>query len=243
MNNYEKFARHLAIKGWDKKTQDRLSSAHIFVAGAGGLGSPLLLNLAASGVGEITICDYDTVSISNLNRQILYNENDIDKSKVFTAAERLNSLNSSIKINSINETLSEKMEEQISSADLMIDCLDNFKARFILNKISLKTGIPFIHAGVSEYYGQITFIKPDETPCLGCFVQSDAENKNPGIIGATAGIVGSMQALEAIKYITGIGDNLKNRIIFIDGKTFDFTTINISKNPSCLYCGKKEIKQ
>ncbi len=239
MTDYGKYARHLAIDGWTEKNQDRLSSAHIFVAGAGGLGSPLLLNLTSAGVGEITICDFDTVSLTNLNRQILYNESDIDRSKVHTAAERLNLLNSTTKINCIDSPLSEKMKNQIESADLIIDCLDNFKARFILNQLSLETGIPFIHAGVSEYYGQISFIQPGETPCLGCFVQSDAENKNPGIIGAVAGILGSMQALEAIKFITGIGDNLKNRILFVDGKTMDFNIININKNPSCIYCGNK----
>jgi len=239
MINYEKYARHLAIKDWTQETQDRLSSAHVFVAGAGGLGSPLLFNLTAAGVGEITICDYDTVSISNLNRQYLYNETDIDKSKVLTAAERLKKINSITKFNCIDSPLSEEMRPQIESADLIIDCLDNFKARFILNKLALDIGIPFIHAGVSEYYGQITFIQPDETPCLGCFFQSDTENNNTGIIGAAAGIIGSMQALEAIKYITGTGENLKNKILFVDGKTMDFTTININKNPSCIYCGNK----
>jgi len=233
---YEKYARHLAIKGWSEDTQDRLTSAHVFVAGAGGLGSPVLFNLAAAGIGEFTICDFDTVSVTNLNRQVLYRESDVGKYKVFTAAERIRELNSTVKINSIDKPLSDETTDIVKSADIIIDCLDNFKGRFILNRISLDTGIPLIHAGVSEYYGQITFLKPGETPCLGCFVHSDAENKNPGIIGATAGILGSMQALEAVKYLTGTGSNLTNTILFVDGKTMEFTRVNITKNPSCSFC-------
>jgi len=235
-DKYEKYARHLAIKEWSEETQERLTSAHVFVAGAGGLGSPVLFNLAAAGIGEFTICDFDTVSVSNLNRQVLYRESDVGKSKVFTAAERIRELNSTVKINCIDTPLTDETIDRIKSAHIIIDCLDNFKGRFILNRISLDTGIPLIHAGVSEYYGQITFLKPGETPCLGCFVHSDAENKNPGIIGATAGILGSMQALEAVKYITGTGTNLKNTILFVDGKTMEFTRVNITKNPSCTYC-------
>ncbi len=235
-DKYEKYARHLAIKEWSEDTQERLTSAHVFVAGAGGLGSPVLFNLAAAGIGEFTICDFDTVSLSNLNRQVLYRESDVGKYKVFTAAERIRELNSSVKINSIDKPLSDETTDIVKSADIIIDCLDNFKGRFILNRISLDTGIPLIHAGVSEYYGQITFLKPGETPCLGCFVHSDAENKNPGIIGATAGILGSMQALEAVKYLTGTGSNLKNTILFVDGKTMEFTRVNITKNPSCSFC-------
>lgn len=240
INIKEKYARHLEIKGWTDETQEKLYSAHVFVAGAGGLGSPLLFNLAAAGIGNLTICDFDVVSTSNLNRQFLYRENDIGKSKVFTAADRLKELNSSINITCIDTPLSDEMSDSLKSADLIIDCLDNFTGRFILNRMSLENGIPLIHAGISEFFGQITFLKPGETPCLACFVQSDAENSNPGIIGATAGILGSIQALEAIKYITGIGDNLINRILFIDGKTMEFTIININKNPACLCCGTKE---
>lgn len=239
MTYSEKYSRHLAIQGWSEETQNLLSSAHIFVAGAGGLGSPVLLYLAAAGIGEITICDFDTVSVSNLNRQILYNDNDINRSKVLTASQKIESLNSRIKINTIDKPLSHDYVDRVKSADLLIDCLDNFQGRFILNKLSLETGKPLIHAGVSEYYGQITFLEPGETPCLGCFVNSEAENRNPGIIGATAGIIGSIQALEAVKYITGKGENLKNRILFFDGKTMDFTMVNINKNPSCRYCGNK----
>lgn len=240
-NIHEKYSRHLAIKDWSDETQKKLASAHVFVAGAGGLGSPLLFYLAGAGIGNLTICDFDVVSASNLNRQILYTENDIGKSKVFTAAKRLKELNSSINITCINSSLSEDILDNIKPVDLIIDCLDNFKGRFILNKMSLKKNIPLVHAGISEFFGQITFLKPGETPCLACFVEPDSENSSPGIIGATAGILGSMQAMEAIKYITGTGENLANRILFVDCKTMEFTIININKNPACSCCSKKEI--
>lgn len=240
-NINEKYARHLAIKGWTAETQQKLISAHVFVAGAGGLGSPLLLNLVGAGIGNLTICDFDVVSISNLNRQILYSENDIGKSKVFTAAKRLKELNSSINITCIDTPLSEDILDNLKPVDLIIDCLDNFEGRFILNRMSLEKKIPLVHAGISEFFGQITFLEPGETPCLACFVQSDSENSSPGIIGATAGILGSMQAMEAIKYLTDTGENLKNKILFVDCKTMEFTLININKNPACPCCGKKEI--
>ncbi len=241
INIHEKYSRHLTIKGWSDETQKKLTSAHIFVAGAGGLGSPLLFYLAGAGIGNLTICDFDTVSASNLNRQILYTENDIGKSKVFTAARRLKELNSCINITCINTPLSENILDNIEPVDLIIDCLDNFKGRFILNNLSLEKNKPLVHAGISEFFGQITFLKPGETPCLACFVEPDSENSSPGIIGATAGILGSMQAMEAIKYITGIGENLKNRILFVDCKTMEFTIINISKNTACSCCREREI--
>ena len=169
-DDLERYARHLAITGWEIHTQNSLNNAHVFVAGAGGLGSPLLLYLAAAGIKNFTICDYDIVSVSNLNRQILYGETDTGKSKVLKASEKLTKIDKRIQVQILETPLNTEMQSIAAKTDLIIDCLDNFKGRFILNDIAIKTGKPFIHAGVSEYYGQITFIVPGETPCLGCFI-------------------------------------------------------------------------
>ena len=124
----------------------------------------------------------------------------------------------------------------VGNADIIVDCLDNFKARHILNTVSVRKKIPMVHAGVSEMRGQITFLQPPETPCLACFLPAKDSKKKNNILGATAGVMGSLQALEAIKYLTGIGQTLKNRLLFWDGISMNFETITIRKNPRCKIC-------
>lgn len=232
----ERYSRQIKISGWDVSTQEKLKASSVFVAGAGGLGSPVIYYLAAAGVGCIKICDNDKIEISNLNRQILYTPADTGKWKAETASEKISSFNNSVTVKYFPENLSMYHIDEVKGCDLILDCLDNFESRHLLNRISLQTDIPMIHTGVSEYYAQITFLQPGETPCLACFIPENLKKENNGITGAMAGIAGSIQALEAIKYLTGTGDLLKNRILYIDGKSMNFTTINISKNPQCKIC-------
>ncbi len=235
-NDINRYRRHFSIKDWDQHTQEKLKSSKIFIAGAGGLGSPLLLYLAGAGAGHLTVCDYDSVDLTNLNRQILYNDSDIGKNKASAAADALKRLNGDIEVKFINDAVSLSMESEIESCDLIVDCLDNFKTRHILNEISVKSGIPLIHGGVSEYYGQVTFIKPGETACLSCFSPDSSDKSSSGILGAVAGTIGSIQALEAVKYITQTGELLKDRLLFFDGLKMEFTTLKISRNPKCSIC-------
>ncbi len=233
-----RYKRQLEMPGWDISIQEKLKNASVFVAGAGGLGSPVLYYLAAAGVGHIKICDRDKVELSNLNRQILYSAADTDMWKAETASRKISSLNDSIKITSFNTDAGWNLLDVIKECDIIIDCFDNFESRHILNRISLQTGIPMMHAGVSEYYGQMTFLQPGETPCLACFIPENIKKETRGIVGAMAGIVGSMQAMEVVKYLTGSGDLLKNRLLHIDGKAMNITTINMKKNPECKVCSK-----
>ncbi len=231
LNTYE---RQLGIKSWN---QEKLKSSTVFVAGAGGLGSVVLYYIASAGVGNIIICDYDKIDYSNLNRQILHSTKRIGKNKALSAFETLNDLNPYINIKVITEKITDtNSDDLIDKAELIIDCLDNFKTRHILNRISVKKNIPYIHGGVSEFNGQVTFLNPPETPCLNCIIPDKDSIKKNSIAGATAGIIGSIQAAEAIKFLNGIGTTLKNRLLFFDGLSMKFTEINISRNTSCKVC-------
>lgn len=234
----KRYQRHFNINGWDISTQLKLKEASVFVAGAGGLGSVVLYYLAAAGVGRIIFCDRDIVEPGNLNRQILYETDDIAKAKVDAAQEKLTAFNSNIDLIPVKGEISTDTALLLSGCSLIIDCLDNFRSRHILNSLSVDLNIPMIHAGVTEFYSQITFLKPGHTPCLACFIQDTKETAEKGIVGAMAGITGSIQALEAVKYLTGSGELLLNRILFIDMKNLSFNTMKISRKPDCAVCSK-----
>lgn len=235
-NELKRYKRQMEIPGWDISTQERLKNSTVFVAGAGGLGSPVLYYLAAAGIGHIKVCDRDKIELSNLNRQILYKTSDTGMFKAETASERAADLNDSVRVTFFNSEAGMQMYNEIRDCDIIVDCLDNFSSRHILNRISLETGIPMMHAGVSEYYAQMTFLQPGVTPCLACFIPEEINITPGGITGAMAGIAGSMQALEVIKYLTGSGDILKNRLLHIDGRSMEITSIAIRKNPECKVC-------
>lgn len=227
--------------GWNEETQLRLKKAHVFVAGAGGLGSPVLLYLAAAGFGSITICDFDTVAESNLNRQVIHSESSLNRPKVESAAEAVRRLNPEISVNPVPERIQAgSAEKLIEGSDLVFDCLDNFKTRQILNRAAVKKSIPLVHAGIEGFMGQLSFIHPPETPCLNCFLPGKDSGIATPVLGATAGLVGSLQALEGIKFFTGLGECLKNRILFIDATSMNFETVTVMKNPKCVICGKSK---
>lgn len=236
----KQYERQILIKGWGTEAQEKIKNTTVFIAGAGGLGSSASMYLATAGFGRLIICDYDNVELSNLNRQILHNHKRIGMNKADSALITLRDINPSTDIVLIKEKITKKNAKKlIGNSDIIIDCLDNFQTRHILNKISVEFEIPMIHAGITEFHGQITFLNPPETPCLACFYSENPKKEIFPITGATAGIFGSLQAMEAIKYITGIGENLKNKILFFDGKEMRFSTINISHNLKCKICKER----
>ncbi|HOD15714.1 MAG TPA: HesA/MoeB/ThiF family protein [Spirochaetota bacterium] len=231
------YSRQLGLPGWGTDTQNKLKASTVFIAGAGGLGSPVLFYLAAAGVGTLLVCDSDDVDLTNLNRQILHSFNSIGSNKVESARKTILGLNPFVNFFPVKTRItSSNAERLVGESDIIIDCLDNFKARRVLNNVSVNKNIPMVHAGVSEMRGQITFLHPPETPCLSCFLPMNDTKKKNNIVGATAGVMGSLQALEAIKYLTGIGQPLKNRLLFWDGVSMNFETIGIRKNPRCRIC-------
>ena len=234
----ERYSRHFLLDGWDESCQLKLKNSTVFIAGAGGLGSPAAYYLAAAGIGRLVICDMDTVELSNLNRQILYTVHDTGSSKSLSAKNRLADLNPSTEIIAVSSRI-EDAEEHITGSDLILDCLDSFGSRLFLNSISHRNRIPMVHAGISGYYGQMTFIIPGTTPCLNCFISEDTPQSSKGITGAMAGITGSMQALEALKFLTGTGEVLAGKLLYIDCLTMRFSTINMARNPRCMTCSDK----
>jgi len=231
------YTRQLQIRNWDIASQIKLKNSNVVIAGVGGLGSPVALYLATAGVGNITIIDNDNIELSNLNRQILHTIENIGEQKVNSAFTKLSKYNKNIKINPINKKItSENTDKLFDNCDIIIDCLDNFKTRNEINKYAVNKKIPIVHGGVSSFNGQVTFIDTRETACLSCFLPIIDNEKSLPIVGAAAGVIGSIQAVEAIKYLTGIGENLKNEILFWDGLSMTFQKIKISKNPKCKIC-------
>jgi len=232
-----RYTRQIPIKNWGEAIQLKLQNSKVFIAGAGGLGSPVILYLASAGIGTIHICDNDTLQLHNLNRQIIHRESFIDKNKSESAVQSVQSYNSDITILGFNETITnDNVSELIKDCDIIVDCLDNFKTRHILNKTAIDLKKPLVHGGIEEFNGQLSFIHYPHTPCLGCFLPQKDSPRKPNVVGSTAGIIGSMQASEVIKYLTGIGDLLKNRILFWDGMRMTSHTIVVKPDKNCKIC-------
>ena len=234
----ERYHRQMLIRNWGEEGQKKLRSSTVFIAGAGGLGSPVAIYLAVAGIGRIRICDCGDPELSNLNRQILYTEQDIGKNKALSARETLLALNPHVVV----EPLTDKITEQtvaglVADSHIIIDCLDNFPTRHILNRYAVKTGLPFIHGGIYGISGQLTFIHTPETPCLNCIFPGSPPPAVFPVAGVTPGVIGVLEALEVIKWIVGIGENLKGKLLIWDGELMEFQKIAINKDPNCPVCG------
>lgn len=235
----EKYSRQILIKGFGRVGQEKLKKSAVFIAGAGGLGSSCAMYLAAAGVGEIKICDYDKVEVSNLNRQILHGESKVGINKAVSAKNMLQKINKNIKIKAIGEKITEENIARIAAhPKIIVDCMDNFPTRFILNKYAKIKKIPLIHGSVWGLEGRLTFIKIPETPCLKCIFPVAPPKSMFPVLGAAPGVIGCLQAMEVIKHIVGLGENIKNRLLIFDGENMGFSEMVLSKNPRCPVCGK-----
>jgi len=222
------------------KAQEKLKNSSVLVVGAGGLGTVASLYLAATGVGKLILIDREVVELSNLNRQILYWTEDIGKPKVEVAKDKLTKLNPNVKIvtfkASLNENLARKL---VKESDVVIDALDNWETRFVLNRVCVEEKKPLIHAGVFGMHGQLLTIIPGETPCLQCIIpEKPPEKKRFPILGTTPGILALMQVTEAIKIITGYGKSAKGKLIIYDGEEMSFSEIKVKRRKNCPICGK-----
>jgi adenylyltransferase/sulfurtransferase len=229
----------MMIAGWGEDGQAKLKSAHVFVAGAGGLGSPASIYLAVAGVGRITLCDFDKPELSNLNRQILHSDARIGMNKAVSGQLTLSELNPSIAVTSVSTKIDPgNVDDLVGGADLILDCMDNFPTRYLLNECAIRKRIPFVHASVWGLEGRLTFIQSPETPCLGCIFPSAPPPSVFPVLGATPGVIGCLQAMEALKYLTGVGENLKGRLLVWSGADMDFEVFPIARNPKCSTCGQ-----
>ena len=229
-----RYERQILIKQIGESGQNHLERSKVVVIGAGGLASPVLTYLACAGIGIITLVDYDTVTESNLNRQFLYHEKDIGKSKALIAGEVLNGLNSGLKINRISEKVEENnIKDIIKGADVVIDCVDNVETRLIVNRGCLSKDIPFIEGGVNGFYGFVMSVNR-EAPCLECIGYANTKLKRPGpALGAVVGVIGSLQAVECMKILLGLEGVLYGKMLNYDGIAVDFETVEIQRNDDC----------
>lgn len=235
---YERYLRQLELLG--REGQERLRRAKTVVAGVGGLGSTVSMLLVAAGVGKVVLFDNGVVELSNLNRQILYREEDLGRSKALAAVSRLKSLNSDVEVVGYAEDVrSGKFREEVSKADLIVDCLDSWAARIVVDKVAWTLRKPLVHGGISEFYGQVTTVVPGVTKCLRCVLNLSEERvgkaaeKPPQVIGPTPGLVGAIEVVEAIKLLTGVGELLTNKLLIVDLKRYEFTKLELGVNEEC----------
>jgi adenylyltransferase/sulfurtransferase len=236
----ERYDRQIMLYGFGEEGQEKLKKAKVLIAGAGGLGSPISIYLAVAGVGNIRIVDRDTVELSNLNRQILHWQENIQEKKTDSAVEKLRRLNPDIKIEGIAETITEDNSIQlVADADIIIDAMDNLPTRYILNKAAIDKNIPFVHGAVNGFEGRAMTVIPGQSACLNCVYHGVIvpQEKFP-VIGVTPAVIGCIQATEAIKYITGMGNLLTNRLINYDALSMTFTEFTVRRDPDCEHCGK-----
>jgi molybdopterin/thiamine biosynthesis adenylyltransferase len=234
----KRYNRQMLIDSWGTKAQMKLKSSSVAVVGVGGLGCTSSTLLAAAGVGRLRLIDRDKTSLSDLNRQVLYTQNDLGKFKAETAKKRLRALNPEVEVEAIlEEATMDNVSTVIGEVNTIVDGLDNWKTRFIINDFCVANRIPFVHAGVSQLYGQITTVVPGKGPCLRCiFSQKPTEAKVNPVFGGTPSVLASLQAAEAIKIIAGIGKPLVGRMLFVDEEEMIIETLEIKKNPNCPTC-------
>jgi adenylyltransferase/sulfurtransferase len=234
-----RYKRQIILPEFGEEGQKKLRQATVFIAGAGGLGSPVSIYLACAGIGHLVLVDYESVDISNLNRQILHWEEDVGEKKVVSGNWKLKRLNSTLDVTPhATRVTAENVGVLLDGVDLVMDCLDNMESRFILNEACFRKGTPFVHGGVRGLMGEVTTIIPGETPCLECLFPRGPERTEPfPVFGATAALVASLQVLEAIKLLAGFGELLTGRMLYIDGKQMQFRSIRMKKNPQCRICG------
>ena len=242
-----RYSRHIILKEVGGKGQDKICKAKVFIMGAGGLGSPAALYLAAAGVGTIGIADDDVVDLSNLQRQVLHATSDVGKAKVFSAEETLSAINPNVKLIAYKERVtSENVREIIRDYDIILDGSDNFPTRYLINDACFFAKKTLISGSILRFDGQVTVFKPHAGgPCYRClypeippagFVPSCSE---AGILGPVAGTIGVLQATEALKEILGIGDQLIGRLSVFDALNSTFREVKIRKDPDCELCGDK----
>ncbi len=241
----ERYSRHIILKEIGAKGQKKLLNAKVLIIGAGGLGAPVAMYLAAAGVGTIGIADADEVDLSNLQRQIIHATKDVGKPKVISAKETMNEMNPDVTVNTYHTFVtSENIRELIREYDFIIDGTDNFPAKFLINDACVMEKKPFSHAGIIRFKGQLMTYVPGEGPCYRCVFKNPPPKdavptcKQAGVVGAMGGVIGSLQAMEAIKYIIGQGKLLTGSLLTYDALNMDFRKVSLPKHTeNCPVCG------
>lgn len=239
-----RYSRHILLEGFGKEGQEKLLRSRVLLIGAGGLGSPNALYLAAAGVGTIGIADADLVSLSNLQRQVIHYTADVNRPKVESAAEKMRQINPEVEVITYDCYITEDNAiDIIREYDFIIDCTDSYASKYLINDACILAGKPFCAGGVVKYNAQVMTHVPGSA-CYRCiFPEPPARNQvetcsTVGVLGSVVGIMGSIQATEAIKYLTGIGQLLTDQLLVIDALTMAFHTFQFNPNPECPLCGE-----
>lgn len=241
----ERYSRQIILKEIGVKGQKKLLNAKVLIIGAGGLGAPAAMYLAAAGVGTIGIADADVVDLSNLQRQIIHATPDLEKPKVESAKESMQAINPEVVVHTYHTFVAaDNIADMVKDYDFIIDGTDNFPAKFLINDACVMAEKPFSHAGILRFGGQLMTYVPGQGPCYRCVFENPPPKdavptcKQAGVIGAMAGVIGCLQALEAVKYITGAGELLTGKLLTYDALTMKFRTVKLPKNPRCAVCGE-----
>lgn len=240
----DRYARHLVLREIGGPGQMRLRNARVLIVGAGGLGAPVCLYLAAAGVGRITVADDDTVSLSNLQRQVIFRSDQRGESKAQAAAAAMQALNPHVEVTALPRRITDADADLLAQHDLVLDGTDSFAARDAINRACVAAGVPLIAGAIAQWEGQVTLYDPARGgPCLAClFPTAPAPGLAPpcaeaGVIGPLPGVVGSLMAMEAVKHLTGAGQGLRGRMLIFDGLYGESRMIGIPRRPDCAVCG------
>jgi len=239
-----RYSRQIMLPQCDMVGQQKLLAAHVLIVGAGGLGSPAAMYLAAGGVGQITVYDNDEVDFSNLQRQIAHYTDDVGTDKAISTRNTLKQLNPDVGVIAVKQRLQGKqLDQEVKNADVILDCSDNFATRFAINKACVAFQKTLVSGAAIRFEGQVSVFTPgvNDSPCYNCLYKNEGEEMQNcatnGVIAPITGIVGSIQALEAMKLILEVGETLTGRLLLIDGLTMNIKTMRFKKNPACPTCG------
>lgn len=241
-----RYARHLALQEAGEEGQEKLLNGKVLIIGAGGLGSPAAMYLAAAGVGTLGIADADMVDLSNLQRQIAHGTADLGRAKAESVRETITEMNPDVEVRAYQMFVGEEnIMGLLEGYDFVIDATDNFPSKFRINDACVRAGKPFCHAGILRFQGQLMTYVPGEGPCYRCIFKNPPPEeavpscRQAGIIGAMAGVIGSLQAMEAIKYLLGAGELLIGKLLIYDALKMEFRTVKLPRHvPDCPVCGK-----
>ena len=241
-----RYSRQIMLPQVDVSGQQKLLSAQMLIVGVGGLGSPAAMYLAAAGVGRLTIADPDTVELSNLQRQLLHREQDIGRGKADSGRDTLLGINPHIEVNAIRSALEGKqLDEAVRLADVVLDCSDNFDTRFAVNACCVLHKTPLVSGAAIRFDGQLAVFDAgdDSSPCYSCLYKAGEETDQTcsenGVLAPVVGIIGAMQALEAIKVVLQLGESLTGRLVLFDGLTHEWRTLTLPRDPECPVCGTR----
>lgn len=246
MNDHQllRYSRHILLPQIDYQGQEKLTKSHALIVGAGGLGSPAALYLAASGVGSLTICDFDVVDLTNLQRQIIHTTQSVGINKAVSAQQAIYEINPDVQVQAIQgKSTEEEFSALVAQADVVLDCSDNFATRYLLNKLCVKHQKPLVSGAALAFEGQITVydMRHADSPCYHCLFPDNGEGTDlrcatNGVFAPLVGMIGTCQAAEALKILMGIGESLQGRLLLLDAMAMQWREIKLKKDPSCSVC-------